>query len=92
MMAMVHMEPLDGKKKQIFPPKLAGMTPRDGLPHRVSCSWETDPNLPFPHYVRIYADRRDGGIFEVKVPPPVDWRKLDRFTLTQILTVLPRKS
>ncbi len=88
MHAIVYMQPLDARGRPYCPTKVVGTVPRDGVPHRVHGTFDLDKNKEPPRYVRVYADGAPerGGVFPLF---PID-KALDRATLVQDLTVLPR--
>lgn len=91
MHAMIHMQPLDARRQPCAPVQFVGTVPRDAQPHRVGAAWNTEHLKEQPYFVRVWADRRHGGDFEVECVGPSKLRKLNSVTFYQHLTVLPRR-
>lgn len=91
--AIIHMQPLDAHRQPMgYPAKMVGTLPRDSMPHRIGASWDLNNKKEMPYFVRVWADGRHGGDFEVDLDAPTDsLRYLDSITFYQMLTVLPRR-
>lgn len=91
--AVIHMQPLDARRNPMeYPAKRVAMVPRDAQPHRVGGVWALNNKKEMPYFVRVWADGKFGGDFEVDVDPSQDkLRYLDSITFYQMLTVLPRR-
>ena len=72
------MQPLDRLRNPVCSAKCVGTVPRDGLPHRISGSFDLNPELELPYYVLIFADGNPskGMIREILVSPPDKFKKL----------------
>lgn len=91
MQAVVHMQPLDERRNPIGKPMFAGMTPRDGVTRQLSIAVDLDPyGCRMPFYLRVWADGKHGGDFEIDVAPPERLRKLNGVTCAMWLAVNPK--
>lgn len=91
MNALIHMQPLNARRQPVYQRKLVGTLPRDAQPHQISGEWELDRTKEMPYYVRVWADNGRGFDFEFDGTAPERFRKLASITVTQILTVQPRR-
>lgn len=92
MKAIIHMQPLDARRQPMYPVKQVAVVERGETPHRVGGSWALNRKKEMPYFVRVWADGKFGGDFEVDLDAPTNnLRFLNSITFYQMLTVLPRR-
>lgn len=93
MNALIYMQPLDVRRRPMYPAQFVGTVPRDGIPHCISGSFELDPQREMPYFVHVFADGepRKGMIREVQASPPDRFKRLSSVSYyIDGLTVMPR--